>query len=313
MDRRTFFGTLVGSFVAVPFLANAQQAIKIYRIGFLARGTGPIPKPFWDAMRGFGWVENQNVKIEARYAVSDDQFPALAAELVRLQVDLILTGGTPATRAAKQATDTIPVVFALASDPVDGGLITSMARPGGNLTGFAYGIYPEKLLEILKEALPSISRVSYPLFGEPEPGILRAAKLLGVEVNGISVKSPEDFGFFFAEARRTRANAVVIQDVNWFNPHLGSIAADSIKSRIPAIGFRRAFAEAGGLMSYGPTIQHAPRVAAQVDKILRGAKAGDLPIEQPTIFELVVNLKTAKSLGIKVPQSILIRANEKIE
>ena len=313
MNRRSFVSIFVDSLLAVPLLANAQQATKVYRIGLLKRGADPIQKPFWDAMRGFGWIENENVKIEPRYAVTEDQLPKLAAELVRSQVDLILTQGTSATRAAKQATDTIPVVFTVGSDPVQAALIANMARPGANLTGFAYGLYQEKSLEILKEALPTISRVAYPVFGEPESGILRAAKLLHVEVSGIPVKGPEDFGPFFVEAQRARANAVVIQDVAWFTPHLGPIAAESLKRHLPAIGYRRAFAEAGGLMSYGPPVQHYPRLAAQVDKILRGAKAGDLPIEQPTIFEFVVNLKTAKLLGLTLPPSILIRADERIE
>jgi ABC-type uncharacterized transport system substrate-binding protein len=313
MDRRTFISTFAGTLLAVPLIANAQQAIKVYRIGFLKQGTEPIQKPFWDAMREFGWVENQNVQIEARYAASEDQLPVLVAELVQLKVDLILTQGTPATRAAKQATNTIPILFAVGGDPVETGLVANLARPGGNLTGFAYGLYEEKLLETLKAALPGISRVAYPFFGEPDPAIQRAAKTLGVQVNGIAVKGPEDFGSFYAEARRTRADAVVIPDVAWFGPHLEHIAAESVKSRLPAIGFKRIFAEAGGLLSYGPTIQAAPRLAAQVDKILKGAKPADLPVEQPTTFELVINLKTAKSLGLTIPRPVLLRASEAIQ
>lgn len=313
MDRRTFIGTFAGSLLAVPLIANAEQATKMYRIGLLKHGTQPIQKPFWDAMRDFGWVENQNVKIEARYAVSEDQLPVLAAELVRLKVDLILTQGTPATRAAKQATNTIPIVFTVGNDPVQAGLVANLARPGGNLTGFAYGLYEEKLLEIMKAALPGISRVAYPVFGEPDLAIQRAATTLGVQLNGIPVKGPEDFGSFYAEARRTRADAVVIPDVAWFGPHLEHIAAESAKSRLPAIGFRRVFAEAGGLLSYGPTIQSGPRLAAQVDKILKGAKVADVPVEQPTVFELVINLKTAKTLGLTIQQSVLQRANEVIQ
>ena len=313
MDRRTFIGTFAGGFVTVPLFANAQETLKVFRIGLLKHGIEPIQKPFWDAMRDLGWVENQNVKIEARYAVSEDQLPILAAELVRLKVDLILTQGTSATRAAKQATTTIPIVFTVGSDPVQGGLIANLARPGGNLTGFTYGLYEEKLLEILRAALPGISRVAYPIFGEPDSAIQRAGKTLGFQVNGISVKGPEDFVLFYAEARKKKADAVVIPDVAWFGPHLGQLAAESTKSRLPAIGYRRIFADAGGLLSYGPAIQSGPRLAAQVDKILKGAKVADVPVEQPTVFELVINLKTAKTLGLTIQQSVLQRANEVIQ
>ncbi len=316
MHRRAFIGTFAGSILAVQLIANAQQATKMYRLGFLKHGIEPLQKPFWDAMRTLGWVENQNVKIEARYAVSEDQLPVLAAELVQLKVDLILTQGTPATRAAKQATNAIPVVFSVGSDPVASGLVANLAQPGGNLTGFAYGTYEEKLLEVLKAALPGTSRVAYPLFGEfgeSDGRMQRAAKTLGVQVNAISVKGPEDIGHFYAEARRTKTDAVVIPDVAWFSPHLEQLGAESTKNRLPAIGFKRPFAEAGGLLSYGPTIQAAPRLAAQVDKILKGAKAADLPVEQPTIFELVINLKTAKTLGLMIPQAVLQRANDVIQ
>jgi putative tryptophan/tyrosine transport system substrate-binding protein len=310
MDRRALIVAFARSLLAAPLIANAQQATKMYRLGLLQHGAEPIQKAFWDAMRDFGWVENQNIKIEARYAVSEDQLPVLATELVRSKVDLILTQGTSATRAAKQATSTLPIVFSVGSDPVQSGLVANLARPGGNLTGFAYGLYEEKLLEILKAALPGISRLAYPVFGDPDPAIERAAKTLGVQVNGISVKGPQDFGHFYAEARRTKADAVVIPDVAWFGPHLQQLGAESTKNRLPAIGFRRPFAEAGGLLSYGPTLQAWPRRAAQVNKILRGAKPADLPVEQPTIFELVINLKTAKTLGLTIPQSVLQRANE---
>jgi putative ABC transport system substrate-binding protein len=314
MDRRTFIGTFAGSLLAVPHIANAQQANKIYRIGLLTVGIGPLQTPFWDAMREFGWVEGQNVKIEPRYAVSDDQLPARAAELVQIKVDLIMASGTPAAQAAKLATKTIPIVFAVASDPVKNGLVASLARPGGNLTGFVWGVYEEKLLEILKAALPGISRVAYPVvFGAPDPAIQRAAKALGVQVNGIAVNGPQDFGPFYTAARKAGADAVVIQDVAWFLPHLEHIAAESAKSRLPAIGFRRIFAEAGGLLSYGPTIQAAPRLAAQIDKILKGTKPADLPVEQPTTFELVINLKTAKTLGLTISQPVLLRATEVIQ
>jgi len=335
MDRRAFIAAVVAFYgcgpkeestkaarappaapVAPPGQSAQQvehRATRTFRIGLLKRGTEPIQKPFWDTMRGFNWVENQDLKIEARYAGSEDQLATFAAELVELKMDLILTQGTAATRAAKQATETIPIVFSVGSDPVQEGLVTSLPHPGGNLTGFAYGLYEEKLLEKLKAALPAISRVAYPIYGEPDSAIQRAAKTLGVKLNGISVKGPEDFGHFFAEARRAKADAVVIQDVAWFGAHLERIAAEATMSHLPAIGYRRAFAEAGGLMSYGPAIQSAPRLAVQVYKILNGAKPADLPVEQPTIFELVINLKTAKTLGVTIEPIVLQSAHEVIQ
>src|SRR5438093_4592639 len=179
MDRRTFIGTLAGGILAAPLASEAQQTGKMYRIGVLRESKAPIAKPFWDTMRESGWVEDQNVRIEPRYAERADQLPALAMELARLRVDLIMTTGTFAAHAAKDASKTIPVVFFLADDPVESGLVASLARPGGNITGFVLGRYDEKMLEILKEALPGISRVAYPFRGS-NAAILRAAGALGV-------------------------------------------------------------------------------------------------------------------------------------
>jgi len=316
IDRRAFLGGLVLSALTAPLVAEAQPVGKVYRIGALREGQDPPSKPFVDAMRELGWVEGQNLKIERRNAERRDQLPALAAELVRLKVDLVLTAGTPATSAAKEATKTIPIVFSLGSDPVESGLVASFARPGGNLTGFALGVYDEKLLEILREALPEVARVVYsaPEIGTRRQRLNAAARALGVEIQGIAVQGPEDFGRFFAAARRAGAGAVVVPNVVWFRPHLERIGAAAAKSRLPAIGYDRQFAESGGLLSYGPTpLQNVPRVAVQIDKILKGAKPADLPVEQPTKFELVINLKAAKALGLTIPQSILVRADEIIQ
>ena len=190
-------------------------------------------------------------------------------------------------------------MFTLADDPVASGLVASFARPGGNLTGFALGHYEEKLLEILKEALPRASRVAY---SAPalEPGPIAAmlnaaARMLGVEMRRIEVRGPNDFDSFFAAAKRQGADAVLVPNIAWFRPYLERIGAASTKSRLPAIGYGRQFAESGGLLSYGPTsLQNVPRLAAQIDKILKGAKPADLPVEQPTKFELVINLRTAR-------------------
>jgi ABC-type uncharacterized transport system substrate-binding protein len=260
-----------------------------------------------------GWVEGRDFEIVLRYADRPDQLPVLAAELVRLKVDLILTFGTPATRAAKQATTIIPIVFSLGADPVGSGLVASLARPGGNITGFTTGIYDDKLLEVLKEALPNVSRVACPL-SDPGPTILGAARVLGLAVERIAVSAPEDFDRFFTAARKAGAGAAVIVDVAWFGPHFERIAVAAAKSRLPAIGVHRQFVEAGGLLYYGPTPgQNVPRLAFQADRILKGVKPADLPVEQPTKFELIINLKTAKALGITIPPSVLARADGVIQ
>jgi putative ABC transport system substrate-binding protein len=299
----------------------------MYRIGSLRWGADPNLGPLADAMRELGWVEGQNFTIVKRYADGPDQLPALAAELVRMKVDLILTGGTVPTQAAKEATKTIPIVFNLGDDPVVSGLVASFARPGGNLTGFALGQYDEKLLEILKEACPLASRVAFPApsaTADPEPArrsfaglvarLSAAARMLGLELRHIEVRGPRDFGSFFAAAKRQGANAVLVPNIVWFRPHLERIGAAAAQSGLPTIGYDGKFAESGGLLAYGPApLQNVPRLAAQVDKILKGAKPTDLPIEQPTKFELVVNLKTAKALGLTIPQSVLLRADEIIQ
>ncbi len=318
MDRRTFIARAIVGLLAAPFAAEGQPAGKVYRIGALREGQDPGSKPFVDAMQELGWVEGQNLKVERRNAERRDQLPTLAAELVRLKVDLMLTAGTPATNAAKEATRTIPIVFSLASDPIESGFVTSYSRPGGNLTGFALGVYDEKLLEILKEALPEVARVVYPA-PAPDVGARRqrltaAAQAFGIEIQGISVRGPEDFGRFFAAAKRARAEAVLVPNVVWFRAHLEHIGAVAAKSRLPAIGYDRRFAESGGLLSHGPTpLQNVPRVAAQIDKILRGATPADLPVEQPTKFEVVINLKASKALGLTIPPSLLQRADQVIE
>ena len=312
MRRRTFARMIAGIAFASPLWANAQQTKKMYRVGLLKHGSTPLQKPFWDAMRELGWIEGQNIEIEPRYAVSEDQLPVFAGELVRLKLDLILTQGTVATRAAKEATSTIPIVFTVADNPLKSGLVTNLNRPGGNVTGFAYGTHEEKLLEILKEALSRISRVAYPDYGTPDLSLERAAKTLNLQLIGIAVKVPDDLGRFFTEARRNRSDAVVIPDIPWIIPHLERMAAESANSRMPAIAFRREFTDAGGLLSYGPVIQAGPRLAAQVDKILKGAKAADIAIEQPTKFDLIVNLKAAKALGITVSRLVLLRATDVI-
>ena len=313
MVRRDFL--IAFGLLAAPLIARAQQAGRVYTIGVLRVGVVPLSQSFWDAMREIGWVEGRNVKIVARYAQNDEELSALAAELVRVPVDLIMASGTPAAHAASRATKTIPIVFTLGGDPVERGLVTNLARPGANLTGFVIGLYEDKLLQILKEALPRVLRVAYPVSAtqDPNSAIVPAANALGVQIVNVTVRRPADFGPFFAAARRAGVGAVLIPNVSWFVPILKRIASESVKSRLPAFGYRRIFAESGGLLSYGPTLQAESRVAGQVDKILKGAKPGDLPVEQPTKFELVINRKTATALGLTIPHSLLLRADEVIE
>ena len=317
MDRRAFL-TGSAALLAAPLPAGAQPPGRIYRIGELREGPSLSPNPFADAMRELGWIEGEHFKLERRNAERRDQLLALAAELVRLNVDLILTGGTPAARAAKGATNAIPIVFSVADDPVGSGLVTSLARPGGNLTGFTLGVYDEKLLEVLKEAVPGATRVAYAApaqeSGTRPERLNAAARMLGVEIRPIVVRRPEDFDRFFASAKDLGSQATLVPNVAWFRPHLQHIGLAAAKSRLPTIGYDRSFAQSGGLLSYGPApLQNVPRVAAQVHKILNGAKPGDLPIEQPTKFDLVINLKTAKALGLTIPPSLLQRADQVIE
>jgi putative tryptophan/tyrosine transport system substrate-binding protein len=277
--------TLALSLLVAPLAAEAQPAGKVYRIGCLAERT-ELPEPsLGEAMRSLGY-EDHKLFFECRNAETREQLSALAAELVTRQVDLILTFGTPAAQAAKQATMTIPIVFNLAADPVQSGLVASFARPGGNLTGIARGVYEDKLLEILKEAIPGIRRVACPCPRDLPFGarIGDAAPRLGLEILAI---------------------------VAWFSQHLPRFGALAAQSQLPAIGFRRDFAESGGLLSYarlqGDTF---PRLAVLVDKILQGSKPADLPVEQPMRFELVINLKTAQALGITIPPTLLFQATE---
>ena len=311
-DRRTFIALTVGGFLTSSLNASAQTARRLYRIGWLRLGEEPIPKPFWDAMREFGWIEGQNIEVESRYAESTKQLPALAAELVQLKVNLILADSGFATRAAKEATATIPIVFIVAADPVATGLVASLARPGGNLTGFTLGLYDEKMLETLKAALPRLSRVAVPSKDYPQLG--SAGRALGVEVDGIDVRGPDEIDRFFEFARKTGADAVFIPNIPWLNPLTERLGRDATSARFPAIGWSPSFARAGGLLSYGPPGSQAwPRVAVQTNKLLRGASAADLAVELPTQFTMVINLKTAKALGIKIPKPLLLRADEVVQ
>jgi putative ABC transport system substrate-binding protein len=321
VDRRAFIAVTLG-LLAAPVAAEAQQRERVYRIGWLSEGPPSFSKPLAAALRELGWVEGKNLLFERRSADGGDQLASLAGELVRLKVALILVIGTRAAQAAKEATKAIPIVFNLGEDPVANGLVASFARPGGNLTGFVVGLYDEKALEVLHEALPGVRRVAYPAIGGADDARARArfaplhaaGRALSIEIQGIPVQGPGDFDGFFAAARRAGAQAVLVENIAWFRPYLESIAAASVKGRLPTIGYYRQFAEAAGLLSYGPAqFENVPRLAAQIDKILKGVKPADIPVEQPTQFDLVVNLKTAKTLGLTIPPSVLARADEVIQ
>jgi len=330
--RRAFIGTLAGGLLAAPLAAEAQQAAKVTRIGYLSPNLAAsphLPEAFRQGLRDLGYVEGRNVVIEYRDAEGKpERLPALAAELVALKVDVIVApASTLAALTAMQATKTIPIVFAGVGDPVTSGLVTSLARPGGNVTGLT-GLGPElvgKRLELLTQAVPGVSRVavlSRPgALGERTDkdmlkGVEGAGRALGVRLQFVEARGrgPEDFDRAFSDMTRARASALtVLPSAMFFNERrrLVDLAA---KNRLPAVYPLREFVDAGGLMSYGPNFADLfRRAATYVDKILKGAKPGDLPVEQPTKFELVINLKTAKALGLTIPQSLLGRADQVIE
>jgi putative ABC transport system substrate-binding protein len=307
--------------LAAPLAAGAQQARRPI-IGVTL--VHPPPSPYGEALRRglaeLGWVDGQNVRIESRYAEGrPERYPEFFAELLRLNVDVIVAGGgTPAARAAKQATSATPIVI-FATDPVTAGLVASLARPGGNLTGFA-SLNPEmsaKRLGLLKEAFPKVERVA--VLCDPadigEAGAIDAvARSFGGRVQVLSVGRVEEFNGAFEAARRARAEALIVCASPFFNTHRKQVVNLAEQHRLAAIYEHRDFVAAGGLMSYGPNLAEMYRGAARfVDKILKGAKPADLPVEQPTIFEFVVNLKTARALGLTIPPAVLARADEVIE
>jgi putative ABC transport system substrate-binding protein len=327
MDRRTFLGALASGLLAAPLSAEAQQAAKVARIGYLTADRAGIPyQSFLQGLRDHGYVEGRNVVIEYRSAEGKiERLPALAAELVGLKVDVIVAAVTVAALAAQQATRTVPIVFGAVSDPVATGLVASFARPGGNVTGLSF-FAPElvgKSMELLKQAAPGVNRVAVLWqsagFSEHQGKALRkaaegAARVLGVRLQVVEARGPDDFDRAFAEIARARADALMVPTSATFTQARGRLVDLAAKGRLPAVYPSREFVDAGGLLAYGPNVSDLfRRAATYVDKILKGAKPGDLPIEQPTKFELVINLKTAKALGLTIPPSLLQRADEVIE
>jgi putative ABC transport system substrate-binding protein len=327
MNRRAFTTLLGGAAVVWPIAARAQQAGKVHRIGVLETiSTTLNVANFYalrEGLRQLGYAEGQNLVIEYRSADGrDDRFPGLARELLALKVDVIVTRGTPAAKAVKNATSTVPVVMMASGDPVGVGLVTSLARPGGNITGLSaiVGELSPKRLELIKEIVPGLARIAV-LANTSNDAVRRdwarietAARSLGVQSQLLDLRESDALGPTFddASARRADALVVVIDAITQANQQ--RIVDLAMKHRLPAIYSSREFVDAGGLISYGVSYPDLYRRAATyVDKILKGTKPADLPVVQPTKFELVINLKTAKALGIEVPPTLLARADEVIE
>ncbi len=326
MRRRDFVQIIGGVALAWPLQAAAQRSGKLFRIGWFTAGPAGdvgLRRGFVEALREFGWTEGKNVIFESRDAENRlDRLPALAAELVRLKVDVIVATGTLAPLAAKEATSTIPIVMAPAGDPLGSGLVSSLAHPRGNVTGLSL-MAPDlggKRLELLKELLPGLSRVAVlwnaanpyaaNVFRETE----RAAQTLGIEVQSLEVRGPDDFDTAFDAATAKHPEGLITVEDPLTVSNRQRIVDFAAASRLPAVHGVREFTQAGGLIAYGANlVDLARRAATYVDKILRGAKPADLPVQQPTKFDFAINLRAAKALGLTFPPSLLARADEVIE
>jgi putative ABC transport system substrate-binding protein len=325
LSRRRFLGTVSASVLLAPLAAEAQPARSAARVGYLE--TGEVrPRP-WEAFKGrlreLGHVEGRTVAFEIRAADGrSDRLPALAAELVRLKVDVILTAGTAAARAAKEATATIPIVMATGGDPVGLGLVATLGRPGGNVTGLTTlsRELSAKRLEMLREALPQATRIALLWHRTSDIDALtkreteEAARAAKVTLTLHDVDGPADFDRAFAAIAAERVGGLLVASSAMFYAPRRRLAELGLKHRIPTVFAFREYVEAGGLMAYGPSYAELfQRAAGYVDKILKGARPAELPIEQPTTFDLAVNLKTAKALGLTLPPSVLARAAEVIQ
>ena len=329
MDRRAFIYAFAGGLVIARSVAEAQQAARIPRIGYLAGNLSAgqhLTAAFRQGLHDLGYDEGRNIVIEYRDAKGEtDRLPALAAELVALKVDVILAAGTQHVLAAKQATTTIPIVFADVADPVARGFVTSLARPGGNITGLS-NLNTDivgKWLELLKQAVPEIKRVAFLwqpgyLPERAEKDVLQragvAAQALGVQLQFVEARRQEDFDRAFAEMNRARMDAVIVWGGVLFIFERKRIAELAARNRLPASYPMSEFVDAGGLISYAPNVaDNFRRAAGYVVKILKGAKPADLPVEQSSKLELVINVKTAKALGLTIPPSLLQRADRIVE
>jgi putative ABC transport system substrate-binding protein len=327
MDRRRFISAVTVSLLAAPLAAQAQQVGKVYRVGFLGNSTAALEAnlvgPFREGLRDLGYVEGQNIAIEYRWAEGHyERFPALIAELIALKVDVIVTAGTPASLAVRKATTSVPLVMVAVGDPIGVGLVASLARPGGNSTGLT-SIAPElegKRLELLREVVPRLSHIAV-LWNPDNPfhaGSLKearaAAQVLGIKMQPLGVRVSEDFPAAFAAILKERPGALLVLADRLFLHNRARIVDFEAKHRLPGVYAYRELVEAGGLMSFGPSYAGMHRRAAYfVDRILKGAKPADLPVEQPAKFELVINLKAAKALGLTIAPSVLQRADQIIQ
>ena len=331
-SRREFFiASGAGLYLLATPLASLaqQQPTKVARIGFLAAGSASAPgyarrvEALRAGLRDLGYVEGKNIIIEFRWAEGKyERLPGLAAELVQLKVDVIVAAGTPGIPAAQQATTTIPIVMATTADPVGAGFVASLSRPGGNITGLSNIAVDlsSKYLELLRVAVPKLSRVAvlvnpgHPIHPDMLKNIQAAAKTTGVKVSPLQASTASQIEAAFGAIKRERAGALILLPDQVFLTQARQIAELAAKNRLPTMFWLRELVEAGGLMSYGQNLaEHYRRAATYVDKILKGAKPGDLPVEQSTIFEMVINRKTAKALGLTIPQELLLRADEVIE
>ncbi len=326
MNRRTFLCGLTLGTLALPFAAEAQQAGKVYRVGFLWDSPAMFPdaiEAFRRGLRDLGWVEGQNIVIEHRWSEGRfDRLHDLAEELVRLKVDVIIAPSSIYTGAAKRATSTIPIIFVSHADPIGSGHVASLARPGGNVTGLSLMMTETnaKLLELFKEAVPGLSRVAViwdPATPSHGPGLRAvevAGRALGLRLQTVPVRSATEFDGAFSAISRERASGVLVLSTPLFIAEARRLAELAMTHKLPSMFGPRAHAEAGGLLSFGPDRADLwRRGAIYVDKILKGAKPADLPVQQPTKFELVINLKTAKTLGLTIPASLLLRADQVIQ
>jgi putative ABC transport system substrate-binding protein len=331
-----FIVALALCFLATPMPSDGQQPGKVYRIGYLAVGPAPTERnpqncpiegnPNWQAwlegLREHGYIRGQNLVVECRYTEGrEERAPAFAAELVSLKPDLIFAYGSAQVRAAKQATSTVPIVMGGVIDPVELGLVASLARPGGNVTGRTFSAGREivgKHLQLLKEAVPKVARVAV-LGYSGAPAFYRtdtqaAAQALDLTLQSYEVQELEEFADAFAAMTKARAEALLVLPHVFISTHRKRIVELAAQSRLPAVYPYREAAEAGGLIGYGANVPAIwRRFGLYIDKIFKGAKPGDLPVEQPTKFDLVINLKAAKALGVTIPQSLLMRADEVIE
>jgi putative ABC transport system substrate-binding protein len=327
MKRREFITLLGGAAIAWPLAAGAQQAGKVPRVGFMGNSTAALEAnlvgPFRDGLRELGYQEGRNIVIEYRWAEGNYQrFPALVGELLAVPVDVIVTAGTPATLAVKKATSTVPLVMIAVGDPVGTGIVPSLAHPGANITGLS-SIAPDlegKRLELLREVLPKLSRVA--LFLNPLNEFhtvsvrqaFAAAQALGIKLHALEVRTSEEVDGALATLVPAKPDALLILADRVFLHNRKRMMDFATEHRLPSVNAYREVVEAGGLMSYGPSYEDMHRRAADyVDKILKGAKPGDLPVQQPTKFTLILNLKSAKVLGVEVPPILLARADEVIE